>query len=418
MIEIVTVGDELLLGQTIDTNAAYLSQHLAAAGVRVTHRATVGDDAASIRRAVGDALARTGVVITTGGLGPTSDDFTKPVIAEMYGRALVLDEAYLEKLRARWQQRGMDMPVSNRTQAEIPAGAEIVRNPLGSAQGLALRDPDIGLTIMLPGVPHEVRGMTTSYLIPYLLQHVQVRTQPIRHHLIRTTGIPESLLADRIADITSSIAPLGVAFLPNYAGNDIRLTSWAELDDAQCTDAFAGAEQRLRERLGNAIYGVGHDIDLAAVVGGMLHERNLTVALAESCTGGLLGKRITDVSGASNYFQTGFVTYSNEAKSRWLGVRPATLEAHGAVSEAVAREMAEGARAAAQSDVALSITGIAGPTGGTDAKPVGLVWAALATAQGVRARSFVMPGNREEVRERAAQMALALLYDHLRGDGV
>jgi nicotinamide-nucleotide amidase len=413
MIEIVTVGDELLLGQTIDTNAAYLSQQFAAAGLRVTRRATVGDDAASIRAAVAEGLARTGVVITTGGLGPTSDDFTKPVVAAMYGRELVLDEAYLEKLRKRWQQRGLEMPVSNRTQAEMPAGADIVRNPLGSAQGIALRDPKLGLTVMLPGVPHEVRGMTDNFLIPYLLQHVRVHAQPIRHHLIRTTGIPESLLADRIGDITSSIAPLSVAFLPNYAGNDIRLTSWAALDDAACTDAFAAAEERLRERLGNAIYGVGSNVDLAAVVGAMLRDRHLTIALAESCTGGLLGKRITDVSGASAYFTTGFVTYANEAKTKLLAVKQATLAAHGAVSEEVAREMAEGARAAANSDVALSITGIAGPAGGSESKPVGLVWAALATADEARTRSFIMPGNREEIRERAAQMALALLYDYL-----
>ena len=413
MIEIVTVGDELLLGQTIDTNAAFLSQQLAAAGLRVTHRATVGDDAASIRRAVSEALARTGVVITTGGLGPTSDDFTKPVIAELYGRDLVLDEEYLEKLRVRWQQRGMEMPASNRTQAELPRGAEIVRNPLGSAQGIALRDPQLGLTVMLPGVPHEVRGMTEQFLLPYLLQHVPARTRPIRYHLIRTTGIPESLLADRIADIANSIAPLSVAYLPNYAGNDIRLTSWADLEDDACAKAFAEAEARLRERLGNAVYGVGAQVDLAATVGDMLRARKLTLALAESCTGGLLGKRITDVSGASEYFQTGFVTYANEAKTKWLGVKEKTLQAHGAVSEEVAREMAEGARAAAHSDVALSITGIAGPTGGSDAKPVGLVWTALATKDETRTRSFIMPGNREEIRERAAQMALALLYDHL-----
>ena len=412
MIEIITIGDELLLGQTIDTNAAFLSQHLAAVGLRVTRRTTVGDNANDIRAAVSEALARTGVVVTTGGLGPTSDDFTKPVIADLYGRELVLDEAYLEKLRLRWQQRGMEMPASNRTQAEIPAGADIVRNPLGSAQGLALRAEHLGLTIMLPGVPHEVRGMTDEYLVPYLLQHVRVRAQPIRFHLIRTTGIPESLLADRIVDITTSIAPLTVAFLPNYAGNDIRLTSWAELDDAACTTAFRAAEARLRERLGNAIYAAGEQ-DLAAIVGDLLRKHGLTLALAESCTGGLLGKRITDVSGASEYFTTGFVTYANEAKTRWLNVSDETIKAFGAVSEEVAREMAVGARAAANSDVALSITGIAGPTGGTETKPVGLVWSALATEAEVRTRSFIMPGNREEVRERAAQMALALLYDHL-----
>jgi nicotinamide-nucleotide amidase len=412
MIEIVTIGDELLLGHTIDTNAAYISEHLAAVGLRVTRRTTVGDDAFAIRHAVAEALARTRVVVTTGGLGPTTDDFTKPVIADLYGRQLIVDEEYLEKLRVRWQQRGMEMPAANRTQAEIPEGAEIVRNPLGSAQGLALRDEPHGLVVMLPGVPHEVRAMTDKHLIPFLLQHVAVRSDPICHHLLRTTGIPESLLADRIADVVESIAPIAVAFLPSYAGTDIRLTSWASFDPASCEAQFRSAEKRLREKLGSHIYATGNT-DLSVVVGNLLRERGLTLAVAESCTGGLLGKRLTDTSGASDYFETGFITYANTAKSKWLGVRESTLAEHGAVSEAVAREMAVGARQAADSDVAISITGIAGPTGGTETKPVGLVWTALASRDHVRARSFIMPGDREEIRERAAQMALALLYDFL-----
>jgi nicotinamide-nucleotide amidase len=412
MIEIVTIGDELLLGHTIDTNAAYISEHLAAVGLRVTRRATVGDDTAAIRAAVAEALARTKVVITTGGLGPTSDDFTKPVVADLYDRQLVLDDVYLEKLRVRWRQRGIDMPAANVTQAQIPAGAEIVRNPLGSAQGIALEDPALGLTVMLPGVPHEVRAMTDDHLIPFLLARVPVRAEPICHLVLRTTGIPESLLADRIDEIVKSIAPISVAFLPSYAGTDIRLTSWAAYDQESCDAVFRDAEQRLRDKLGSHIYATGRT-DLAVVVGEKLRARGLTVALAESCTGGLLGKRITDISGASDYFETGFVTYANHAKEKLLGVNSETIARHGAVSEEVAREMAIGALHAAHSDVAVSITGIAGPTGGSEAKPIGLVWTALASGDTVRTRSFIMPGDREEVRERAAQMALALLYDFL-----
>jgi nicotinamide-nucleotide amidase len=411
-VEIITVGDELLLGHTIDTNAAFLSEKLAAAGLRVTRRATVGDDADAIRAAVMEALQRTGVVITTGGLGPTADDFTKPVIAAIYNRALQLDEAYLEKLRVRWQQRGMTMPASNRTQAEVPAGAEIVRNPVGSAQGLALRDEHLGLTIMLPGVPHEVRAMTEAHLIPYLLQHIKVRSEPICHLVLRTTGIPESALADRIADIVQDIAPIAVAFLPSFAGSDIRFTSWAAFDQRECEARFAEAEARLRERLGTHVYATG-DTDLAFIVGQLLRDQKLTLALAESCTGGLLGKRLTDASGASDFFTAGFVVYANEAKQQLVGVRADTLQQHGAVSEAVVREMAVGALRAAGTDVGSAITGIAGPTGGSAEKPVGLVWTAAAKGDVVKARSFVMPGDRIEVRERAAQMALALLYDML-----
>jgi nicotinamide-nucleotide amidase len=209
-----------------------------------------------------------------------------------------------------------------------------------------------------------------------------------------------------------SITPISVAFLPSFAGSDVRLTSWAAFDETTCAARFAEVEAKLRERLGSHIYATGHT-DLSAVVGNMLRERNLTIALAESCTGGLLGKRLTDPSGASDYFTTGFVTYSNEAKQTVLGVRPETLEAHGAVSEAVAREMALGALRKAGTDIAVSITGIAGPTGGTAEKPVGLVWTAAARGDVVKTRSFVMPGDRAEVRERAAQMALALVYDML-----
>ena len=412
MIEIITIGDELLLGHTIDTNAAYISEKLASVGLRVTRRSTVGDDVDAIRVAVTEALQRTRVVITTGGLGPTSDDFTKPVIAEIYRRKLALDAEYLEKLRKRWQQRGMPMPESNRTQAEIPEGAELVRNPVGSAQGIALDDGRLGLTIMLPGVPHEVRAMTEPHLIPFLLERIHVRSEPICHLLLRTTGVPESALADRIRDVVSAIAPVSVAFLPNFAGTDVRLTSWAAFDQQTCNERFAAAERMLREKLGTHIYAVGHT-DLADVVGDLLRERELTIALAESCTGGLLGKRLTDRSGASDYFDVGFITYSNEAKQHFLAVSEETLREHGAVSEAAAREMALGALQAADCDVAVSITGIAGPTGGSEEKPVGLVWTAVAMRDVVRTRSFIMPGDRNEVRERAAQMALALLYDTL-----
>lgn len=412
MIELVTIGDELLLGHTVDTNAAYISEHLAAAGLRVTRRSTVGDDASAIRAAVSEALGRTRAVITTGGLGPTSDDFTKPVIAGLYNRKLVLDAVYLEQLRVRWRQRGMEMPAANVTQAQVPEQALIIRNPVGSAPGLALHDEQLGLTVMLPGVPHEVRAMTDDFLIPFLLQHIAVRSEPICHHVLRTTGIPESLLADRVAQVVSGLAPITVAFLPSYAGTDIRLTSWAAYDQATCAARFQQAEAELRAKLGKRIYATGKT-DLAVVVGELLRARNLKLAIAESCTGGLLGKRLTDLSGASDYFETGFITYANHAKEKHLGVNADTLARHGAVSAEVAREMAVGALRAAGSDVAVSITGIAGPTGGTDLKPVGLVWAALASGSTLQSRSFIMPGDREEVRERAAQMALALLYEFL-----
>jgi nicotinamide-nucleotide amidase len=413
MVEIVTIGDELLLGQTLDTNASFLSEQLAAAGLRVTRRTTVGDDVDSIRAAVLEGLARTGAVITTGGLGPTRDDFTKPVIAELYGRALHLDDELWSALQERYRQRGLNMPASNRTQAEVPEGARILPNRLGSASGLALEDQR-GVTIMLPGVPHELRDLTVREVVPFLLRRSDQRAHPICYRVIRVTGVPESALAERIDDIVDAIAPLGVAFLPNFNGVDLRITSWAQFDEAECERRFNAAEQQLRERLGSRIYATGKD-DIEVVVGELLKERKLQLAVAESCTGGLLGQRITRISGSSEYFVGGFISYSNVAKVDMLGVRKETLAAHGAVSEETAREMAQGAAARTGANAAISITGVAGPGGGSPDKPVGLVWTAVVVNDVVRTRKFVFPGDRAEIRERSSQMGLALLYEMLVG---
>ena len=414
MIEIITIGDELLLGQTIDTNAAFLSEQLAAAGIRVTRRTTVGDDAASITAAVSEALARTNLVITTGGLGPTRDDFTKPVIAKLYGRDLVVQDDLLEKSRERWKKRGLEMPASNRSQAEVPEGGRVFPNRLGSAPGIGIED-ERGLTIMLPGVPHELRDLTVREIIPYLLsvaRHAAKRSHPICFRVIRVTGIPESALAERIDDIVDAIDPLAVAFLPNFSGVDLRITNWGVFDAAECDRRFDDAEHMLRERLGAHVYAVGNE-EIEIVVGRMLKEKELTLATAESCTGGLLGGRITKVDGASAYYMGGFVTYSNDAKVDLLGVRLETLAANGAVSEETAREMASGAARRLGTNAAISITGVAGPGGGTPDKPVGLVWTGVHLNDVVKARSFVFPGDRAEIRERSTQMGLALLYEML-----
>lgn len=413
MVEVVTIGDELLLGQTLDTNAAFLSEQLAAAGLRVTRRTTVGDDAHAIRSAVQDALARTGVVITTGGLGPTRDDFTKPVIAEFYGRALHLDDGLWQALQERYRRRGLTMPASNRTQAEVPAGARILPNRLGSASGLAL-DDERGVTIMLPGVPHELRDLTVREVVPFLLDRTAQRALPICYRVIRVTGVPESALAERIDDIVDAIDPIAVAFLPNFAGVDLRLTSWGAFEPAECERRFDAAEAMLRERLGSRIYATGSE-DIEVVVGALLRQRKLQLAVAESCTGGLLGQRITRTGGSSEYFLGGFISYSNDAKVDMLGVRLETLAANGAVSEETAREMAMGAVARTGANAGISITGVAGPGGGSPDKPVGLVWTAVVLDDVVRTRSFIFPGDRAEIRERSAQMGLALLYEMLVG---
>lgn len=414
-VEILTIGDELLLGQVVDGNAAWLGQRLAMEGIRVARQATVGDDAPAIREAVREGLDRTGVVICTGGLGPTVDDLTRPAAAEVFGRELRIDEAVVDHIRTFFARLGRDMPERNLIQAEVPEGATVFPNTRGTAPGLALEDPEGRLAILLPGVPKEMRGLIEEHVIPYLRRRWPERGHPILHRWVRTTGVPESVVADRVDDMIEALHPVSIAFLPGFSGVDIRLTSWGALEPQEAVWLFDRAEAELRRRLGHAIYGTD-DVDLAAAVGAELARRGLTLALAESCTGGLLGKRLTDVPGASAYFVGGIVSYSNDAKEQLLGVRRETLVMHGAVSKETALEMAEGARRVIEADHALAVTGIAGPGGGTPEKPVGTVWVAMAGPDLSDARRLLLHGDREEIRERSAQAALSLLWKHLARD--
>ncbi len=411
-VEIVAIGNELLLGATVDTNAAWLGRRLGSAGIPVVRRATVGDVAADIRAAVSEALARTGGVICTGGLGPTRDDLTKPVVAELFGRELVLDEALLERLRARFRSRGIEMSPNNRTQAEVPAGATVWTNPRGTAPGLCLED-ERGFVILLPGVPHEVHALVDAAVLDYLVRRFPERPGPVLHYQIRTTGIAESLLAAKIDDLVADIEPLTLASLPGAVGVDLRLTSWGSLSETEAMPRFEALDRAITERVGAWIYARGEG-DLVDVLAERLTARGLKLALAESCTGGLVAKRLTDRAGASDFLVAGIVAYANEAKERLLGVSAETLRAHGAVSEETVREMVLGAQRAGAADAAIAVTGIAGPTGGSEEKPVGTVWCAAALGGRVEARRYRFLGDRGEIRDRSAQAALALLLTLLR----
>ncbi|HKJ92677.1 MAG TPA: competence/damage-inducible protein A [Longimicrobiales bacterium] len=407
-VELVTIGTELLLGETVDTNGAWLARRLAGAGVRVVRRVSVGDDAEAIRDAVATALERTGRVICTGGLGPTGDDITRPVVADLLGRPLDVDTEALERMRERFRRRGLEMADRNRRQAQVPRGAEVLPNSHGTAPGLLLEAGADRWVVLLPGVPHEMRAIVDEELLPRLRVRVPDLGPGIRSRMLRTTGIAESTLAERVADIVSDAAPLTVAFLPSFAGTDIRVTSWGELDDVAAeaaVDALVGA---LRRRVGDHAYAVG-ETDLAEVVAKRMTDAGLTLALAESCTGGLLGKRLTDVPGASLFLAGGVVAYSNHVKQAVLRVPADVLARDGAVSEASACAMAAGARRALDADAALAITGIAGPDGGTAEKPVGTVWIAAALGERTETRRFLFPGSRDEVRQRSAQAALEAL---------
>lgn len=404
-VEVVTIGDELLLGFTIDTNAAHLARELAGAGIGVARRATVGDDAAQIVAAVRDALDRTGGVITTGGLGPTSDDLTKPAIAQLFGRGMRLDESHVEWMRERWRRLfGREMPESNVQQAMLPEGARKLTNNHGSAPGIWLEDDRGRWVAMLPGVPREMRGMLADTLLPLLRERAGESAAVIRSRTLRTTGIGESLLADRVRDVEPQLGAVSLAYLPGADGVDLRLTvRGLALDRAEAE--LGRIADRLRERVGEAIYSED-STDLAEVVLDGCRAAGLELAVAESCTGGMLGARLTAIPGSSDVFLGGVIAYANEVKRELLGVNAAVLESEGAVSEAVARQMATGARERTGANIGLGITGVAGPGGGTPEKPVGTVWIAMDFNGELTTRRLQLIGDREEIRRRATQTIL------------
>ena len=407
-IEVVTIGDELLLGYTIDTNAAHLARTLAAEGVEISRRPTVGDAADAIASAVRDGLDRAGAVITTGGLGPTSDDLTKPAIAALFGRGMVLDEthlAWMEERFTRLFQR--PMPAANRQQAMLPEGARKLQNNHGSAPGIWLEDERGRWVAMLPGVPREMRGMLADTLVPLIRERLGDDRRVVRSRTLRTTGVGESFIADRVASIEGGVGDVDLAYLPNAEGTDLRMTvRGARPDDA--TERLARAAERLRGVVGDAVYGED-GADLAAVVLDLCRAKGLTIGVAESCTGGLLGARLTAIAGSSDVVLGGVIAYSNELKTALLDVPSGVLAHQGAVSEGVVRAMASGARAATGASVGVGITGIAGPGGGTDEKPVGTVWIASDLEGAVESRRLRLIGDRAEVRQRAAQAALEMV---------
>lgn len=408
-IELLTIGDELLLGLTIDTNAAWLARHLAADGVSIVQRATVGDDAERIASAVREALDRTGAVITTGGLGPTADDMTKPAIAALFGRRLVFDEERWEQLRQLWRERGRpgELPESNRQQVMIPDGARVLTNRHGTAPAIFLEDERGRWVAMLPGVPREMRGIFAEELQPLVRERAGGGSAVVRTRTIRTTGIAESQLPPVLGDAARGVDGMSLAYLPGQEGIDLRLTIRDVPGDEADARLEAGAAL-LAERVGRHVYGEG-DTDLAAVVLDACRARGWHIAVAESCTGGLLGGRLSAIPGASDVFLGGVIAYDNAVKREQLGVSPATLDSVGAVSEAVAREMATGVRARFGSQVGIGITGIAGPGGGSAEKPVGLVWIAVDIEGTVRTFGGRLVGDRAEVRYRATQAALDIV---------
>ncbi len=409
-VEIVTIGDELLLGFTIDTNGAHLARELAQRGIAVVRRASCGDSAESIAEAVKDALNRTGAVITTGGLGPTSDDLTKDSIAAIFGREMFLDESIVEGLKQLWKSRGWpgELPKANLQQATIPDGATILTNRHGSAPGIWLEDERGRWVAMLPGVPREMRGMLADELLPILEKRaagtIDAERKTIGSRTLRTTGMGESMIADKLGALAKNPKGVSLAYLPAWEGTDLRLTS-RDRTAAEAAVAIEQAADALRAVLGPIIYGEGKD-DLAAAVLALLRAHKMTVAVAESCTGGLLGARITEIPGSSDVMLGGIIAYANDVKEQQLGVLKATMVEHGAVSEQTVREMATGVRKRFGANIGIAISGVAGPGGGSPEKPVGTVCFGLDVNGEVTSVRSSMVGDRTEIRQRAAQAAL------------
>jgi len=409
--EVITVGNELLSGRTVDTNFAYLARVLEAAGARVLRHESVEDQPEAIAAEIKSALSRAALVVVTGGLGPTPDDVTRKGVALALGRPLSLDPDVLEDLRGRWKARGGrdPMPPNNELQAMVPRGATIVPNPVGSAPGLQIQTEGSAVFV-LPGVPSEMEAMARETVVPW----VKARAgRSVSYFTARTHGIWESVLAERLGDLASALPGYAVAYLPGGGGVDVRVRL-PQGDPASLDELRERARRVLRERIGAHVFGED-DETLESAVGKWLVTRGYQVAVAESCTGGLLAGRITEVSGSSAYFDRGVVCYSNAAKVALAGVPASLIEEHGAVSEAVARALARGIAQACGAQVGIGVTGIAGPTGGTPEKPVGTVHIACFAPEGEWHRLLQLTGSRHSIRERSVAAALDLTRRLLAG---
>ncbi len=409
--EIVTIGTEMLLGDLVDTNTAWISQRLAALGVSMYRHTTVGDNNDRIIGALRDAASRADLVVTTGGLGPTSDDLTNACLGTLTGRPMVEYPEARRHIDEKFAKFGREPTPSNYKQALFPEGTDLIPNPLGTAPG-ALVEWDGTLFATLPGVPSEMKRMFEETLEPLIRERSD---GSIVSKTLHFAGIGESALAERVQDFLDASDPT-VAPLAGQGRVRLRITTRAATEE-EAHGKIRPVEEEILDRLGEYFFGEDEET-LESSVGRLLAERGLTVALAESCTGGLISKRLTDVAGSSAYFVEGFVTYSNASKERLLGVPEETIARHGAVSEPVARAMAEGARNISGADYGLSVTGVAGPGGGTEEKPVGLVYVGVADAEDATAEKLDLTAwarSRSSIRERSANRALDLLRLRIEG---
>lgn len=410
--KIITIGDEILIGQTINSNAAYIGEQLTSLQIEVASSIVVGDNEQQIRNEFKKALDHHDVVIVTGGLGPTHDDVTRKSVVEFFNTELVSNPEVLSDIKKFFEVRGRQLTKTNEDQSLVPKIAQPIRNGRGTAPGFWI-EKGKKVFVAMPGVPYEMKGMMESFVIPQLEERIGHRKVHKRTINLLTTGIPESILYDRLGNLDELLGGATMAFLPSQFGVKMRITTLANSPEL-AQNKIEDIEQKIRSHVGRYIYGKGNDT-LESVVGKLLVDRSLKLAVAESCTGGLISHRLTNVSGSSGFLERGIVAYSNAAKVELLKVNEDSISKNGAVSIEVARQMAEGIKAVSGSDIGLAVTGIMGPTGATPAKPVGLVYIGICDDKICTAKEFRFGDDRLLNKDRTSQAALEMLRRNLLG---
>ena len=407
--EVITIGDELLYGQTLDTNSQWIGQELNRVGIKIGRKTAIGDRQEDIVSALDEAQQRADIILLTGGLGPTKDDITKTTLADYFDSSITIHPQALSNLKALFAQRNYPLTALNEQQAALPEKCEMVPNAMGTAPGMWF-EQDGKVFVSMPGVPYEMKAMMTDTVLPRLQETFALPV--IFHQMIQTVGIGESWLAEKIADWENALPEhIRLAYLPSFGKVKLRLTATGDnLLDLE--ESVAQQVQTLEPLIEKYIFGYG-DISFEEAIGRDLLSAGKTLALAESCTGGLVAHRITSVPGSSRYFRGGLIPYDNALKINPLGVKESTLRQHGAVSEATVREMAENVRRLLGADVGLATSGIAGPGGGTAEKPVGTIWIALADASTTVAKKLTLGNDRLVNVERTNVAVLNLLRQQL-----
>lgn len=403
---LISIGDEILIGQTINTNASYIGEKLTSIGFMVKKVISIGDDAKEILDALYESEKNGDFIFVTGGLGPTHDDITRTCILQYFNTDLVFDEDTFNRIKKLFEKRNIPMPDINREQAFVPRCAKVIPNDFGTAPGFDITKNGKRFFFM-PGVPHEMKSMMENTVLPQLKEFAQQSRIFYNQKILYTTGIPESALFSKMGNVKNMFEDVKVAFLPSQFGVKIRLSMLSESEEYNLKKINV-VENRVKEKISEFIYS-DEEPEIESVIGNILRQKQLKIAIAESCTGGMIANRLTNIPGSSEYFERGVVTYSNTSKIEILGVNPETIEMYGAVSKETAIEMARGIRIKSNVDIGLSTTGIMGPTGATPSKPVGLVFIGYSDLRNEFARQFNFADNRIRNKERTSQAALDLL---------